>query len=85
MLERSAIEHEPVDPFDPANGAIMVLGSLLANHTGVAFLSPNHTPDLVEVTAIGPGAEAMPTMIDNVDLHSLMLGASSGTPQRVEP
>ena len=85
ILERSAIRHEPVDPFDPANGTLMVLGSLLANHTGVAFLSPNHTPDFVEVTAIGPGAETMPAMIDNTDLHGLMMNALAGSAQSITP
>lgn len=38
------------------------LGSVLANHNAVSFVSGNHTADLVEQTAIGPGAERMPPL-----------------------
>lgn len=61
-----------VHPFDPSNSFYPVLGSLLANHLGVAFASPNHTSDFVEVTAIGPGSELLRPMIDNTDLHTLL-------------
>ncbi|GAB5497077.1 MAG: alkaline phosphatase [Phycisphaerales bacterium] len=74
-LGRAAFERQPIDAFDIANGTLMTLGALLANHTGVAFLSPNHTADYVEVTAHGPGAEDMPSFIDNIHLHSMMLAA----------
>lgn len=74
-LERALVERQQVDPFNVANGVWMVLGSVLANHTGVAFLSPNHTADYVEVYATGPGSEAMPTFIDNIHLHGMMLAA----------
>jgi alkaline phosphatase len=52
-----------------------VLGSILANHFGVAFLSPNHTADHVEVTAFGPGSEAMPQFIDNIDIYTMASAA----------
>ncbi|MEM9373081.1 MAG: alkaline phosphatase, partial [Planctomycetota bacterium] len=32
------------------------LGSLLANHNGIGFVSKNHTADLVHVSALGAGA-----------------------------
>ena len=51
------------------------LGSVLANHYGVSFLSPNHTSDMVEVTAIGPGAERLAPVIDNTNLHALLLAS----------
>lgn len=76
-LRRRFVEQEPVNAFDIANGTEPVLGSVLANHFGVAFVSPNHTADLVEVTAFGPGSEAMPAMIDNVDLHHMAMAAMS--------
>jgi alkaline phosphatase len=66
---------EPVDPFGLANTFGPVLGSLLANHFGVAFLSPNHTSDFVEVTALGPGSERLPSHIENTWLHVLMLAS----------
>ncbi len=74
-LGKAAFERQPIDAFDIANGSLMTLGALLANHTGVAFLSPNHTADYVEVTALGPGSEEMPAFIDNIHLHSMMLAA----------
>ncbi|RNC82103.1 MAG: alkaline phosphatase [Phycisphaera sp.] len=74
-LGRAAFERQPIDAFDIANGTLMTLGALLANHTGVGFVSPNHTADYVEVTALGPGSEEMPSFIDNIHLHSMMLAA----------
>lgn len=64
---------ERVDPFLPANGTHPVLGSLLANHLGVSFVSPNHTSDYVEVTAMGPGSQTLPPMLDNTELHDLLV------------
>ncbi|MBX3316004.1 MAG: alkaline phosphatase [Phycisphaeraceae bacterium] len=71
MVLRAA-NKERVDPFAPANSGMLVLGSVLANHFGVAFLSPNHTSDMVEVTAIGPGAERIGPIIDNTALYSVV-------------
>lgn len=68
-----AVRKEPVDPFAAANELTSVIGSVLANHTGLAFMSPNHTADFVEITAIGPGADAIPPVHDNTDLHHLAL------------
>lgn len=48
---------DAVDPFLIANKNSGPLGSVLANYTKVAFLSPNHTADFVELTAVGPGSE----------------------------
>jgi alkaline phosphatase len=52
-----------------------VLGSLLANHTAVSFLSANHTSDMVEVTSWGPGSEHIAPMINNCDLHGVAVKA----------
>ena len=76
MVLRAA-RKERVDPFAPANSGMLVLGSVLANHFGVAFLSPNHTADMVEVTALGPGAERIRPIIDNTDLYRVMRDALS--------
>ena len=75
-IRRGVIEREPVDPFGPANEPGPVIGSVLANHFGVAFVSPNHTADLVELTAIGPGSERIPPYTDNIDLYGLMFDAT---------
>jgi alkaline phosphatase len=63
---------ERIHPFTTANSFYPVLGAVLANHFGVAFASPNHTSDLVEVAALGPGSERLAPMIDNTDLHTIM-------------
>ena len=59
--------------FRPMSSPACVLGQCLANHFGVAFISPNHTADLVELTAIGPGSELIAPVVDNVDLHAVMI------------
>lgn len=81
MLRR-AIAGEPVDPFTARRPATCVLGSLLANHTAVSFLSENHTADLVEVTAMGPGSERLKPVIHNWELHELMVKAMDLAPAK---
>lgn len=61
--------------FKEMNNWGSMLGQVLANHFGVSFVSPNHTGDMVEVTAFGPGSAAMPAFLDNTDLHGLMVRA----------
>lgn len=63
-----------VDPFSAQCVVECVLGSLLANELGVAFISPNHTSDHVELLALGPGAETLPTFQDNTATHDWMTG-----------
>lgn len=75
-----SLDGRRVSPFAAANSPVSVLGGILADSLGVAFLSPNHTSDLVEVTALGPGSEALPRMIDNTDLWATMLAAMALQP-----
>lgn len=70
-----SLDGKRVSPFAAANSPVSVLGGILADSLGVAFLSPNHTSDLVEVTALGPGSETLPRMIDNTDLWAAMIAA----------
>ncbi|MBX3323666.1 MAG: alkaline phosphatase [Phycisphaeraceae bacterium] len=74
-VSRTIIEKARVDGFNAANGTTGSIGALLANHLAVAFLSPNHTSDMCEVTALGPGAELVKPFIDNIDLHTIALQA----------
>ncbi len=63
---------DAVDPFLLANKNSGPLGSVLANYTKVAFLSPNHTADFVELTALGPGSELFtPTTRLDLTHHAL--------------
>lgn len=59
--------------FRPMSSPACVLGQCLANHLGVAFISPNHTADFVELTAFGPGSELIPPFVDNIALHEVMI------------
>lgn len=59
--------------FRPMSSPACVLGQCLANHLGVSFISPNHTADLVELTACGPGSELIAPMIDNIEMHEVMI------------
>jgi len=80
-VRSSVKDHTRVDGFwARSNAPTCTLGSVLANHYGVSFLSPNHTCDMVEVTAIGAGAERLEPAIDNIDLHGLMLDAMALAP-----
>ncbi|MEN0020642.1 MAG: alkaline phosphatase [Planctomycetota bacterium] len=72
-VKRVLVDKEPGDAFVAAGGFASLYGAVLANHSGVAFLSPNHTADYVETTAFGPGAERLGPLIDNIDLHTLMI------------
>lgn len=64
------------------NSPTMMLGAMLSDALGVAFLSPNHTSDFVEVTAFGPGSEKLTGMIDNTDLWKLMVDALDLAPAK---
>lgn len=68
-------EGEPVIPFRSADKSYGPLGSVLANHCAVAFISGNHTADFVEQTAIGPGAERMPPMMRINETNAVLADA----------
>lgn len=70
-----ALHNKNPQLFEPMSRSSSVLGSCLANHFGVGFISPNHTADFVEVTAIGPGSELIAPFIDNIELHGVMTKA----------
>lgn len=74
LLEECLQDHRTTG-FREANHWPSVLGAILADHYGVAFASPNHTSDYVEVTAMGPGSEAVGGCIDNIELHGVMTAA----------
>lgn len=79
MLQ-SSIAGKRVSPFAEANGAATVLGAILADSLGIGFMSPHHTADMVEVTALGPGSATLPPVIENVALWDLMVGAMALEP-----
>lgn len=75
VLKRRLVGNERVDPFGPANNELAVLGSVLANHVGVSFMSVHHTSDHVLASAFGPGSEALPGFHDNTELYGVMVEA----------
>ena len=66
---------ERVNGFNGATSVVSALGSVMANHFGVAYISTNHTAERVEATAMGPGADTLPSRIENYELHGLMTAA----------
>ena len=66
---------EAADGFALGGARYGPVGAVLANHTGVAFLSPNHTSDPVELTAVGPGSELVNPWTALPDIHGVMVGA----------
>lgn len=70
-----AFRNQRVTPFAAANVWSFVLGSILADHFGVGFVSPNHTSDVVELLAMGPGSEVIPAWVDNTQMHGVMAAA----------
>ncbi len=73
---------EPVDPYTLANAKFGPLGSVIANHTAIAFLSPNHTCDFVELTALGPGADRLRPYTAIHEIHEVLTAALDLAPAR---
>jgi alkaline phosphatase len=77
-----ALAGKQVDPYSERQSVSSVLGSLLANHNFVSFLSSNHTSDMVEVTSWGPGSSLIAPMISNYDLHRIAVQALDLAPAK---
>lgn len=66
------------------NGLMTPIGAVLSNHLGVGFLGPNHTAELVECTATGPGSEAVRRCAHLTDLCAVVSGSLGLPPGRTE-
>jgi alkaline phosphatase len=78
-----AIRKQETHPFlAQAAKYTSVLGAILSNHNAIGFVSPNHTSDMVEVTAWGLGSEPLKPFIDNTDLHAMVVGALDLAPAK---
>jgi alkaline phosphatase len=73
---------EIVDPYRTNNFRYAPLAAILANHTAIAFLSPNHTADPVELTAWGPGSEGMPEVMAINEVHAVLVRGLDLPPAR---
>lgn len=69
------LKRERVNAFRGANSLGSSIGAVMANHFGVAYVSTNHTSELVDATAFGPGSEHLAHRIENHELHGLMTRA----------
>lgn len=49
------------------------VGAAVYEHTGVGWTSQNHTGELVEFCAIGPGSSRFPAFLQNRDVHGILL------------
>lgn len=74
-VRRKMVERARINGFAPADAPEAALAAVLANSNGVAFMSTNHTSDLVDAVAVGPGAELLKPLIDNTELHGVMVAA----------
>lgn len=57
------------------NDSTITLAQLLSNYASVGWAGTQHTTDLVEFAAFGPGSEALPPFIQNKDVFGLMTRA----------
>jgi len=63
------------DELKLAQGLKLDLAVALKAHTGIGWTSGNHTGDLVELCALGPGSQHFPAFIRNLEVHDLILRA----------
>lgn len=77
------LKGDRVHPYETKNRLHCVLGDILASYHGIAFLSPNHTSDPVEVTAYGPGSELIRPTLSIETLHDVMVEALDIEPAAV--
>lgn len=59
--------------FGEADSITSRLSSLLANRSGIAFSSKNHTSDMVLFSAVGAGADLFPPVLDNTEIQPRLL------------
>ncbi len=63
------------DQLKLAQGLKLDLATALKNHTGVGWTSGNHTGEMVEFCALGPGSQRFPAFLRNLEVHELILKA----------
>jgi len=77
------VRGEAVDIETHRNMNMGPMGAILANRNGVGFVGPNHTGDLVECTAQGPGSEGLWGARQLTDLERVV-AEGMGLPERRE-
>lgn len=61
------------DEIKSAQGLKSSLEDIFQDHTGVGWTSGNHTGELVEFCALGPGSRHFPAFTKNVEAHEIIL------------
>ena len=74
-LLRRALRKEHRESYRVRNAPLVALGQILSNHTSVGWTGTTHTTDLVELSAFGPGSEAIHGLIQNTALFGVMTHA----------
>ncbi|MFG0258003.1 MAG: alkaline phosphatase [Phycisphaerales bacterium JB043] len=70
----------PVDLFRLRNRLYCPIASVLGNYFGTAFVSHDHTSELIPAIAIGPGAEGIRGAQHHVDVHGVITRAIGKSP-----
>ncbi|CAE7173923.1 phoA [Symbiodinium necroappetens] len=66
---------QSIDGYGTNSKLHCLMGAICANHTGLAFLSPNHTSDPVTATALGPGHELFDPWMHISEIHHKLVAA----------
>lgn len=61
------------DQIKVAQGLKAAVEDVFQGYTGIGWTSGNHTGELVEFCALGPGSRDLPAFMQNVEAHSLVL------------
>ncbi len=61
------------DQIKASQGLKATFEDVIQAHTGVGWTSGNHTGELVEFCAVGPGAREFPALIRNDEEHAILL------------
>jgi alkaline phosphatase len=75
LRERTGIELSDEDIKSAQGINSERLGKLFAKSHGIAWTSGNHTGELVEFCAYGPGSHLFPAFLQNAEVHGLLLKA----------
>ncbi len=62
------------DEIKAAQGLKAPFEEIIQAHTGVGWTSANHTGELVEFCAFGPGSREFPALMRNDEAHDKLLG-----------
>jgi hypothetical protein len=72
---RPSVGAAPVDFLGVDINLGLVLRPILLNFYAVSWTTQNHTADHAELASFGPGSEAIPTWLENWELHQHLRNA----------